>query len=239
MVVGINIYKSKGTKGDVVAVVASMNETFSKFFSTARIFKDQNDLESSLSLSVKKAVARFSEANGGKKPGQIIVYRDGVQTGLMKNLETEGVNLQREIETVYEDNEKPTTGLMFSYIVVQKRTVTRLYTQSKKETLNPVAGTILDNTITLRDWFDFYLIPMNVMHGTVSPIHYVVVHDTTDMKPDFVQKLTFAMSHMYFNWPGHIKVPAVCQYSHKLAEMVGDHLHQIPKEELSDVLFYL
>ena len=42
-----------------------------------------------------------------------------------------------------------------------------------------------------------------------------------------------------FSWPGTIRVPAVCQYAHKLAFLVGQSLHQDFNPELADRLFYL
>ena len=59
------------------------------------------------------------------------------------------------------------------------------------------------------------------------------------LKPDVVQKVTFALTHMYFNWPGNVKVPAPCQYAHKLVEMVGEHLHKQSHPALAETLFYL
>lgn len=44
---------------------------------------------------------------------------------------------------------------------------------------------------------------------------------------------------MYFNWPGTVKVPSPCQYAHKLVEMVGEHLHNVPSAQLNDRLYYL
>lgn len=38
---------------------------------------------------------------------------------------------------------------------------------------------------------------------------------------------------------GTVRVPAPCQYAHKLAQMVGMHLHQLPSPELANVLWYL
>jgi hypothetical protein len=52
-----------------------------------------------------------------------------------------------------------------------------------------------------------------LFQGTVSSTHYVVIHDTANMKTDHVQQLTYKMCHLYFNWPGIIKVPAPCQVS--------------------------
>ena len=40
---------------------------------------------------------------------------------------------------------------------------------------NPCAGTVLDHDITRRDLYDYYLVPMNVNQGTVTPTHFIVV----------------------------------------------------------------
>ena len=67
--------------------------------------------------------------------------------------------------------------------------------------------------------------------------------------------LTYKLTHLYYNWPGTVRVPAVCQYAHKvrslrllnltlsshfqLAFLVGETLHRTPKEGLENLLFYL
>ena len=47
--------------------------------------------------------------------------------------------------------------------------------------------------------------------GTVTPTHYTVVHDSSTLKPDHMQRLAYKLTHMYYNWPGTIRVPAPCQ----------------------------
>lgn len=69
---------------------------------------------------------------------------------------------------------------------------------------------MIDHTVTRRDWWDYYLVSQHVSQGTVSPTHYIVAYDG-GMKPDNLQKLTYKMTHMYYNWPGTIRVPAPCQ----------------------------
>lgn len=123
--------------------------------------------------------------------------------------------------------------------MVQKRTSVRLFDATRPKVDNPPAGTVLDHTVTLRDFPDFYVVPMSVTQGTVTPTHYVLLTPGDGLKPDTVQKITFALTHMYFNWPGNVKVPAPCQYAHKLVEMVGEHLHRKPSERLEETLFYL
>jgi aubergine-like protein len=59
--------------------------------------------------------------------------------------------------------------------------------------------------------YDFFLVSQHVRQGTVTPTHYTVVHDSSELKPDHLQRLTYKMTHMYYNWPGTIRVPAPCQ----------------------------
>ncbi|XP_054353972.2 piwi-like protein 2 isoform X2 [Pongo pygmaeus] len=51
--------------------------------------------------------------------------------------------------------------------------------------------------------------------------------------------LTFKMCHMYWNWPGTIRVPAPCKYAHKLAFLSGHILHHEPAIQLCENLFFL
>ena len=102
-----------------------------------------------------------------------------------------------------------------------------------KQQDNPPPGTVLDHTVTKRNWYDFFLVSQHVGQGTVSPTHYVVVQDTLDLPVDAVQRIrlvlcvvlsrlmtfsaSYKLTHMYFNWPGTVRVPAPCQYAHKVS----------------------
>lgn len=75
--------------------------------------------------------------------------------------------------------------------------------------------------------------------GTVTPTHCVVLEDDSDFAPDVIQRLTYKLCFLYYNWPGTVRVPACCQYAHKLAYLVGQSLQREPAEQLSNRLFYL
>lgn len=47
--------------------------------------------------------------------------------------------------------------------------------------MNPPSGTVIDNAITSKYHYDFYIISQNVKQGTSAPIHYKVIYDTTGM----------------------------------------------------------
>jgi hypothetical protein len=41
--------------------------------------------------------------------------------------------------------------------------------------------------------------------------------DNSTLKPEHLQQLTYKLTHLYYNWPGVVCVPSICQYAHKLA----------------------
>ncbi len=86
---------------------------------------------------------------------------------------------------------------------------------------------------------DFFLVSQHVNQGTVNPTHYVVVFDNSGWNMDKLQRLTYKMTYLYYNWPGTIRVPAPCQYAHKLAYLVGQNIRKDPDPHLTDRLFFL
>lgn len=82
-----------------------------------------------------------------------------------------------------------------------------------RELDNPPPGTVVDSVVTKPIYYDFYLVAQHVNQGTVTPTHYITIFDSNDMPPDRMQRLTYKLVHLYYNWPGNIRVPAPCQVS--------------------------
>jgi len=93
--------------------------------------------------------------------------------------------------------------------------------------------------VTLPERYDFYLVSQSVRQGTVNPTSYNIVENTTQLTPDHFQKLTYKLCHLYYNWPGTVRVPDVCQYAHKLAFLIGTSVHRKPNAALDELLYYL
>ncbi len=87
--------------------------------------------------------------------------------------------------------------------------------------------------------YDFYMVPQAVRQGTVTPVSYNVIVDESGLSADQLQRLTFKLCHLYFNWQGTIRVPAPCQYAHKLAFLVGQSLHLQADDALAASLYFL
>jgi aubergine-like protein len=97
---------------------------------------------------------------------------------------------------VYEGGEQP----KFCFIIVNKRINMRIFKAGGRTPENPPSGTIVDNTITLPERYDFYLISQSVRQGTVAPTLYNIIYDTFGLAPDKLQIFTYKMCHLYYNW---------------------------------------
>nr|CAD7448982.1 unnamed protein product [Timema bartmani] len=127
------------------------------------------------------------------------------------------------------------TPVKMAFIIVTKRINTRIFLKGG----NPPPGTVVDDCITIPDRYDFYLVSQSVRQGTVSPTSYNVISDNIGLDPDKLQRLTYKLTHLYYNWSGTVRVPAPCQYAHKLAFLVGQALHRSPNVQLDDYLYFL
>lgn len=57
--------------------------------------------------------------------------------------------------------------------------------------------------------YDFFIVSQAVRSGSVSPTHYNVIYDSSGLKPDHIQRLTYKLCHVYYNWPVSVRVPTV------------------------------
>lgn len=234
MIVGVDIYHdSAGKKQSVCGFVASMNRNCTRWFSRCRIHPVSQELVDGLKICMVSALTKFHEVNH-MLPDKIMVFRDGVGDGQLNTVQDYEVE---QLRTCFANFGEYSPKL--SVVIVQKRINSRLFYNTGRQLDNPPPGTIADHTITRRDRYDFFLVSQHVRQGTVSPTHYIVVCDDSGMKPDHMQRMAYKMTHMYYNWPGTVRVPAPCQYAHKLAALVGQNLHKEPSLELSDRLFFL
>ena len=132
-------------------------------------------------------------------------------------------------------------NIKLTEVIVQKRIHTRLFDHSEdiNNPRNVPAGTVVDNGCVSKDSYDFYMVSQNVTQGTATPSHYRVILDEIKLPSNTMQYLTFKLCHLYFNWAGTIRVPAPCQYAHKIAFLIGKSVHQFPHENLKNKLHFL
>ncbi|XP_041504602.1 piwi-like protein 3 [Microtus oregoni] len=230
MFIGIDCFHDiVSRQKSVAALVASTTEDLTTWHSQC-LFQDTaeeivNDLQSCLQAALNSWVA-----NEKQKPQSVVVYRDGVGDGQLQAL------LEKEVRQFQKFF---TSSIKLTFIVVKKRINTRFFVENGDKVTNPPSGTVVDQVVTRKEWYDFYIVSQTSNSGTVTPTHYNVIYDTNGLTPNQVQCLTYRLCHMYYNLPGIIRVPAPCHYAHKLAYFVGKSIHQKPASSLSDCLYYL
>ncbi|XP_034253131.1 piwi-like protein Siwi [Thrips palmi] len=231
MVVGFDVcHDSQNKASSYGAMVASLDDACTRYFSAVTAHTSGEELSNNLALNIIKAVRKFREINN-KLPAKIFIYRDGVGEGQIQYVyDTELQTTLDKLAQAY--GEQPVS---MAFIIVTKRINTRLF----KENQNPPPGTIADDVITDPEKYDFFLVSQSVRDGTVTPTSYNVIHDTSGLKPNHLQWLTYKLCHLYYNWSGTVRVPAPCQYAHKLAFLVGNSLHREPHLQLEDLLYFL
>ncbi|XP_038559676.1 piwi-like protein 1 [Micropterus salmoides] len=235
MIVGIDCYHdSAAGKRSIGALVASLNQSMSRWFSRCVLQHRGQEIMDGLKKALSAALKDYLKINGCL-PSRIIVYRDGVGDGQLHSVVNYEVSqIMDSIKSMGEDYSPK-----LSVVVVKKRISSRFFAHMQGKVTNPPPGTVVDSEVTRPEWYDFFIVSQAVRSGSVSPTHYNVVYDTSGLKPDHMQRLTYKLCHMYYNWQGIIRVPAPCQYAHKLAFLVGQSIHKEPNIKLDDFLYYL
>uniref|UniRef100_A0A8C9WEI5 Piwi-like protein 2 n=1 Tax=Scleropages formosus TaxID=113540 RepID=A0A8C9WEI5_SCLFO len=234
MVIGVDVHHDPSKKNrSVMGFVASLNSAMTQWYSRVVFQMPNEEMISGFRVCLIAALQKYYEVNH-HFPQKIVVYRDGVSDSQLKMIELYEIPQLHECFQTFPDFEPKLT-----FMVVQKRVSVTLYSLARDSygTLPP--GILLDHTVTSREWLDFYLMSHHTRHGRSLPTRYICVYNTANFTPDHLQRLTFKMCHIYWNWPGTIRVPAPCKYAHKLAFLSGQYLHSDPAVQLRDKLFFL
>lgn len=232
MVVGFDTCHDTASKSQSFgAMVASLDKAMSRYFSAVTPHTSGEELSNNFGLNIAKALRKYKDVNKAL-PNSILIYRDGVGEGQLPYVvSTELESIKSRLAIVY-----GSIPYKMTFVIVTKRINTRLFTESQQ---NPVPGTIVDDVVTDPEKYDFFLVSQSVREGTVSPTSFNVIHDGMELPCDRLQRLTYKMCHLYFNWAGTVRVPAPCQYAHKLAFLAGQALHREPHPALEDLLYFL
>ncbi|CAD6222562.1 GSCOCT00001028001.2-RA-CDS [Cotesia congregata] len=234
MVVGFDVCHDPNQRGtDFGAMVASLDRGMTRYFSAVSSHRSNEELTNEFSINMVKALRKYSQMNGGTFPTRIVVYRDGVGDGQIPYvLEHEVEHLREALAKLYGKADL----VKLAFIIVTKRINTRLFYNRRE---NPPPGTVVDDVITNPWRYDFFIVSQCVKQGSVSPTAYNVIFDNAGLNVSSIQRLTFQLTHMYFNWSGTVRVPAPCQYAHKLAFLVAQSIHRPPSSHLESLLYFL
>ncbi|KAK8764656.1 hypothetical protein V5799_032736 [Amblyomma americanum] len=237
MVIGYDTYRdSSSPHRSAGAFVASINKSLTRWYSRVSFHDTHEGLGYSLASLLLDALRKYSQCNDDASPDRIIFFRDGVSDGQIPQVKEWEINqIVASLQALF-----PGVQHKLAFVVVTKHISTRFFLPGREHVMtNPLPGTVVDSEVTRPERYDFFLVSQSVRQGTVAPTLYNVIYDTTGLKPDHMQRLAYKLTHLYFNWPGTILVPAPCQYAHKLAFLAGQSMHAEHNPRLSSTLYYL
>lgn len=232
MLSGLHI-QLKG-RNTIITFSATVNRTFSKYWSTVEVIENPHDKEAAICRIFKKALTEFTNYSNNPTPSTVIVYREGTSEGQAKVVEdVEGRAMKKAVEDLYKAGSIKKMPDIF-FIMANKRTGAKFYAGDTRRLDNPVMGTVVDDVITSGK--DFYLISQLARQGTAAPTHFSIVafygqsksnesmeRDDTEIARYLVdlEALTFKMCFLYYNWLGSIRLPAPLKYAEVLGTLMA------------------
>lgn len=234
MICGYDTYHDTTKRGrSFGAFVATVNSKFSKWFSRADSHERLDELSAQVAGNMQDALKRYKLLND-TYPDRVFLYRDGVSEGQIGHV------FNVEMRKIKEELVNLCPSIKFTMIIVNKRVGARFYARVGAENYgNLPPGTVVDDIVTRKERYDFYLVSQATRAGTVTPTYYNIIHDESGLAPHIHQAMAYKLCLMYYNWTGSVRVPAPCQYAHKLALLCGEHLHAAPNTNLDDRLYFL
>ena len=218
MAVGVESCRIKGKKTGV-AMVATINDSFTDFYNKEQIVKEDNykeQLQYCVSSFLEEAVEAFKKQNKNEQPKGIIIYRQGVSLQQKDYLKDE----IRQIDLACKNR-----GILFYYILVNTKTTFKFFEKSKQNAYsNPGPGLLIINGITNRNYFEFYIQPQEVTEGSATPTCFHVAYGNLNF-PEMIPKFTYDLCHIYSNWQGTVRVPNVSKCAEKLSKMTAKYMN--------------
>lgn len=154
----------------------------------------------------------------GKLPDYIFIYRDGVGRS------QRGIIMEKELSQL----KKVVSNLRAGYrpeitmVMVNKRIHQRFLQEAGSRVDNPEPGTIIDTKVTENGCDNFFMVSAVARKGTIRPTHFYIAHNERKAVTKLViQKVSYAMSFMYYNTPWSLKVPAQIALADKKAYYVA------------------
>ncbi|XP_058728343.1 protein argonaute 4-like [Vicia villosa] len=179
---------------------------------------------------IRELLNDFYTSSGGRKPENIIIFRDGVRESQFNQvLNIELGEIIKACEFLDE-----TWNPKFTLIISQKTSYAKFFNPGSSD--NVPAGTVVDNQICHPKNYDFYMCAHAGMIGTTSrPTHYHILLDEIGFSTNDLQDLVHSLSYVYQRSTTAISVVAPISYAHLAASQVGQFMKCDDRSETASI----
>ena len=236
MVIGVDSSHFGHNTG--VAMVATIDSNFTKFYNSEEVIKEENkaQLEFKVSVFIEKALTEFFKANK-KLPSGIIIYRQGVSLQQKDYLTNEVKQIELRLNGEMDQSFiKGKVKIPYYYILVNTKTNYKFFELNPLK--NPAPGLLVIDGITNPNFFEFYIQPQEVTGGSATPSCFHVAYGNMN-SPEFIPKFTYDLCHTYANWQGAVRIPNVIKAAEKLSKITSKYTKGSLHPKLSNGQSYL
>ena len=222
-----------------VAMVATKDKNFSKFFSKEEIIKYDkyyfSETRRAISEFIEEAAEKYKNEKENKEfPKSIIIYRQGIAHNQLNKIKSEVYQIEKICKKL---------NLIYYYVLVNTRSTIKFFEHNIINTnnskyKNPEQGLIILDQITNITRFEFYLQPQKVTLGSATPTYFHAAFGNMDF-PELLIQLTYWTTYMYSNWQNAVRVPHVLKMAEKLANMTAKFTQSQINENLNDKQSFL
>ena len=211
----------------------------------------KEEKNNTLKKMFKNAIEELQKAKCPHSPDYIILYRQGGNEIHNKRLTINEldnfIEVLNDLRERNKDNQNYNyKNTKFYYICCNLKSNLKFFeiNEEKKAYKNPKSGLVVDDYVTQKDKYEFYIQPQFVNQGTATPCHYEVMYydkdicEENNLQKENLEKLSFYLSYYYWTWAGSIRTPSML----KMSTTALDFYYKCLYEENSyffDVPYYI
>lgn len=182
------------------------------------------------SMLTPLATQWVSTVGGGRVPGTIYYFRDGVSEGQFVHVMQQEVP---HIKGVLSQIQGSDWNGKITVIIAAKRHHVRAFPEDKSgadKNGNPLPGTLIEHDCTMPFEWDFYLYSHIALQGTARPVHYTIIHDESNHPPNVIQNMIYEHCYQYMRSTTSVSLFPAVYYAHLASNRAKAH-ENIPSSE--------
>ena len=229
LVIGLKTQVERAT-GKVKYCMTSSRNKFLNYINTSikECENNKQQRDALLTTMFKDAIQNLMKQSPNP-PNYIILYRKGGNyiENIQLALDEKDIFIKviTDLAEMLKKTKNISMQIPFYYICCNLKSDMKFFevaSNDSKSYANPKSGLIIDEGVTQKNRFEFYIQPQFVNQGTATPSHYQVMcshqHNDDVLKLEQLEKLTFYLCYYYFTWAGAIREPGAL----KMAETALD-----------------
>jgi len=229
LIIGLKTQVERATNKVKYCMTSSRNKFLNVINTSIKECANNKQQRDELLRSMFKDAIQSLMKQSPKAPNYIILYRKG--GNYIENIQLAldekdiFINVIQELEEMLKKTKNITAKIPFYYICCNLKSDMKFFEVTQNDSnsyANPKSGLIIDEGITQKNKFEFYIQPQFVNQGTATPSHYQVMcsyqHNDDILKLEQLERLTFYLCYYYFTWAGAIREPGAL----KMAETALD-----------------